>query len=192
MIVLSNYQGITKTLILKVKYKSVFDVSKTLIDIFIQQHPSFPFLPDLVTYIPLYPSREKERGFNQSLLLAKLLAENYGWAFARILTRIKNNKPQMSINNFQLRKRNIKGVFSIKPTALIKGKNVVIIDDVATTGATIFEATKVLKRNGAKTVWGMVMARKQPFGHLSKDNCSIKASSQHIAHLPNLPYLYPV
>lgn len=162
MIVLSDYQGITKTLILKVKYKSVFDVSKTLIDLFIQQHFFFPFSPDLVTYIPLHPSREKERGFNQSLLLAKLLAENYGWPLARILTRIKNNRPQMSINNFQLRKKNIKGVFSIKPAVLINGKNVLIVDDVATTGATIFEATKVLKRNGAKTVWGTVMARKQP------------------------------
>ena len=162
MVVLSDYRGITRTLIQKVKYKSVFDLSKTLADIFIQQYPSFFFTPDMVTFIPLYPSREKARGFNQSLLLAKLLAKNYGWAFVQILKRVKNNKPQMSINNYQLRRKNIKGAFAVQQAGLIKGKDVVIVDDVTTTGATILEATKVLKRNGVRTVWGMVLARKQP------------------------------
>lgn len=114
----------------------------------------------LLIPIPLHKRKKKQRGFNQSELLAKTVASHFSLNFyPEILLRIKNNPPQVKINNFSDRKKNSENIFQISNPNIIKNKWVILIDDVYTSGATMQEAAKILKKNGAKKVIGLVLAR---------------------------------
>jgi len=112
--------------------------------------------------IPLNKKRSNWRGFNQTELLGRMIASSFGWKFSsNLLLRKKFTKPQAGLGKKE-RRKNVKDAFAINPQfAKIKNDNleVVIFDDVFTTGSTLKEACKVLKRNGFKTVWGLVLAK---------------------------------
>lgn len=113
----------------------------------------------IIVPIPLHAQREKERGFNQSQEMAQRLIADYPLMPA--LLRKINNKPQAEIANSQERHKNITGAFVINPpyqNAVAK-MNIILIDDVHTSGATISEAAKVLKENGAKKIIALVLAK---------------------------------
>jgi predicted amidophosphoribosyltransferase len=106
------------------------------------------------------------RGFNQAELLARYLGTNLTPGFeimvsTKALLRNKYTIPQMQIKNNLQRKTNIKGSFSLNKDCknLIKNKNILLVDDIATTGSTLFECTKILKKKGAKKVYGIVLAK---------------------------------
>ena len=112
--------------------------------------------------IPLHPWRDNWRGFNQAEILGQEIAHNMGWDFRNdILVRTKFRKPQTEVKESKKRRVNVRGVFSISPNAPITQlpSNLILFDDVWTTGATIKEAGKVLKRRGAKFVWALAIAR---------------------------------
>ena len=112
-----------------------------------------------VTAIPLGNKRLRWRGYNQAEELAKTLAITLGLETNfRILKKIRSNLVQADLDK-NMRKENVKGIFSCPNIAEVKGKNILIIDDVYTTGATMEEAAIVLKSAGAKRVWGIVFAR---------------------------------
>lgn len=106
--------------------------------------------------IPLSPKRLRGRGFNQSELIAKYLSDTI---ITNVLYKTKETVSQVSIKDREKRLNNLKGSFAVKNAELIKDKNIILIDDVSTTGTTIGEAKKVLKEAGAKRVIGMVVAR---------------------------------
>jgi len=113
----------------------------------------------IVTAIPLDNKRLRWRGYNQAEELAKALADILGIENDFIfLKKIKSNRIQADLNKDQ-RKENVKGIFSCPDRSRVEGKNILITDDVYTTGATMEEAAIVLKRAGAKKVWGIVFAR---------------------------------
>ena len=114
----------------------------------------------LVIPMPLHSRRERLRGFNQSYLIARHLVLRLGGVEIAdtVLKRVKPTRPQTALSA-SLRKINMKGVFAVSEKNSIKGKTVLLIDDVKTTGATIEEAARVLKREGAKRVWAAVVAR---------------------------------
>ncbi|MBI3442791.1 MAG: ComF family protein [Candidatus Sungbacteria bacterium] len=108
--------------------------------------------------IPLHKARERERGFNQSLLIAKILGEKLGIEVKRdVLQKIKKTAPQMSLLREE-RLKNLAGTFAIQNSLPVRGKIMVLVDDVKTTGATLEEAARVLKRSGAKQTWAMTVA----------------------------------
>ncbi|MEK7590278.1 MAG: ComF family protein [Patescibacteria group bacterium] len=109
--------------------------------------------------IPLHPARERQRGFNQSFLLAEKLAENLNLTLANSLLREKNTKPQAEIEDLKKRRENVVDCFIANNTGEIKGKNILLVDDVSTSGSTLNEAAKVLKAAGAKKIIGLVAAR---------------------------------
>lgn len=113
----------------------------------------------VVTYIPLYYSREKKRGFNQSKLLAELISKNFNLEMAGVLKRIKNNPPQAKTKNYNERAQNISGAFQIINSEKIKNRNVLLIDDVYTSGATMSEAARILKQNGANKIIALAVAK---------------------------------
>jgi len=101
----------------------------------------------------------KQRGFNQAEEIAKELS-----SFLKIplvsdcLTKIKETLPQVELSG-KKREENIKGVFLVKNNEKTRGRKVLLVDDVYTTGSTMEEAARVLKTAGAKEVWGVVVAR---------------------------------
>jgi len=110
--------------------------------------------------VPIHKRRENWRGFNQSKLLAKLLADIFQMEHAPdVLTRIKNTAPQADIKERAERMENIKSVFGCHNPAKISDRSILLIDDVCTTGATLNECAMVLKNNGAKSVIALVLAR---------------------------------
>lgn len=123
----------------------------------IRQSQSRP--PDLVVALPLAPKRLAGRGFNQSALLAERTARMLGIDYAAHgLLKVRDTPPQAGLNR-AARLKNVRGVFNCDAVHLLAGKHVAVVDDVMTTGATLFEAAKVLKKVGAVSVSAWVLAR---------------------------------
>jgi ComF family protein len=112
---------------------------------------------DLIMPMPLHPQRLKERGFNQSLEIAKLLAKRHHLPLNyNACTRIKYTPPQASLP-LKERTKNIKGAFAVNVD--LTNKRIAIVDDVMTTGASLNELAKMLKKAGAAHVECWVVAR---------------------------------
>jgi competence protein ComFC len=114
---------------------------------------------DLIVPVPLHPVKLRERQFNQSELLASLLAGKMNISVARNkVKRIKYTAPQTELNRDQ-RLRNVRGAFRVRKNADFNEKAVLLVDDVLTTGATLHECAKALKGAGAKKVVALALAR---------------------------------
>jgi len=112
----------------------------------------------LIIPVPLHPRRERSRGFNQAEALGRVVADKLLLKLeSGFLIRKLYKAPQAKLGEEE-RKRNIQGSFGWKGENL-KGRSVVLIDDVVTTGSTLNECARVLKENGAGEVWGLVVAK---------------------------------
>ncbi|MFA5249257.1 MAG: phosphoribosyltransferase family protein [Candidatus Paceibacterota bacterium] len=113
--------------------------------------------------VPLCAKKERERGYNQSNELAKILSRAWGTELcSENLIKIKNTPAQATLGKAQ-RKENLKNCFAVKRKEEIEGKRIYLIDDVYTTGATMEECAKTLKEAGASQVWGITVARELKF-----------------------------
>jgi ComF family protein len=112
----------------------------------------------IIIPVPLHYRRKNWRGFNQSELLGESFAQKYNFRYDnKNLIRIKNNKPQAKLSD-KKRKNNIKNCFAWKGEDL-KDKNIILIDDVATSGSTLNECAKLLKYHGARKIWCLTVAK---------------------------------
>jgi competence protein ComFC len=112
--------------------------------------------------IPLHKKRYKMRGFNQAELIAISLFRKNPSVFSintKNLIRIKNTNPQAKIKNRSERYTNISQSFDVLNPEIFKNKNIILIDDITTTGATLLEAKKILEKSGAKNVYGFTLAQ---------------------------------
>ena len=125
-------------------------------------HPP-PWLPetpiDAVLAMPLSAPRLAERGFNQSQLLARRIATAYGWPLLDKSAVLRQHRPPQSTLSRDKRRQNVRGVFRV--AADVKNCNLLLIDDVVTTGATIYELAQSLKRAGAAAVYAWALAHPQ-------------------------------
>jgi ComF family protein len=140
-----------------------FRADLTLTDFFVQAMVSSTranpatLLPDLLVAIPIANQRLAERGFNQAALLADGIGQTMNIEVAhRAVLKVRETPPQSGLSR-EARKQNIRGAFAC--SSPLNGKRVAVIDDVMTTGATVSEAAKVLKRAGAEHVEVWVLAR---------------------------------
>ncbi|OGZ44921.1 MAG: hypothetical protein A3C84_01040 [Candidatus Ryanbacteria bacterium RIFCSPHIGHO2_02_FULL_48_12] len=110
--------------------------------------------------LPLHKRRRRERGFNQSELLAQTISERLGISLlpGDTLVRIRSTPPQLSMKSRAARLENLRDAFAVQTTNEITGKTILLVDDVSTTGATLNEAARALKAAGAREVWGLVVA----------------------------------
>ena len=114
---------------------------------------------DLIVAVPLHISRLRERGFNQSELLAEGLGRAVSLEVDRyILERVRPTGSQAGMTSKE-RQANVRGAFSLRRGADVAGKRILLIDDVYTTGATVKECSKVLKKGGAGVVNVLTLAR---------------------------------
>lgn len=112
---------------------------------------------DGVVPVPLHRVRENWRGFNQAMILAEILAESWGVKVLEVVKRRKATRPVAELGKKE-REREILGAFELVNMELIKGKRLVVVDDVITTGGTMKEVAKVLKKGGARWVGGWALA----------------------------------
>lgn len=170
-----EYRGLTARVVQEIKYRLVRDLvgeigsladsqlkgqaAKRYLDFwrFMGQEP-------IVVPVPLHRSRLHWRGFNQAEAIGKRLAQAWQVPLgARLLERTKATQPQVELKG-EARRNNVKGVFQLhhrlnQVKNVLKGKRLLLIDDVWTTGSTMRECGKVLKRAGADQVWGLTLAQ---------------------------------
>lgn len=157
-----KYAGeIIRELIYRLKYNRLQIIaeffSQCLAEYFRRFNIHFPKSVILIP-MPLHRSRERARGFNQASLIVNHLAQELGlMVVEKALVRLKNTKPQTGLNRDE-RGKNVIGAFGVKNHLAVKGKDILLLDDVLTTGFTMNEAARVLKEAGAKRVWGVTVA----------------------------------
>lgn len=164
IIIAADYdEKIVSRLIIVFKYKFVKSIACYLADLLAMflldlKNSGFNLSDFLIIPVPLSKKRKRWRGFNQAEEIAKLLAGHLKLPLlSGGLLRIKHTRPQVKLNEAE-RKKNLAGCFSWKGENLC-GRKILLVDDVATTGTTLNECAKVLKENGAKEVWGLVVAK---------------------------------
>lgn len=120
------------------------------------------FQEPILIPIPLSKKRYRERGFNQAELLSRGIIKNDEQKYLKlennVLIKIKETEHQANIKDRAIRLKNLANSFAVINTALIKGRNIILIDDVTTTRATLKEAKKVLKNSGAKKIIAFTLA----------------------------------
>lgn len=161
-----NYEDpLLKKLIIKYKYNFLEPLHKPL-SLFLKNFWKNYLLSSsqiidknnfLIIPIPLSKKRLKWRGFNQAELLAINFCSYFNYSLSLNLKKIKNRPPQVSLNEKE-REKNLQSVFAFKDKRL-EEKNILLIDDVTTTGATLNEAAIILKKAGAKRVEALVLAK---------------------------------
>ena len=119
---------------------------------------AFPDGFDVLTWIPVSPLRRLRRGYDQVELIAKAVGKELGIEPVSTLKKIRSNPPQSGITGEAQRKANVLGVYAVRPDADIRGKTVVLLDDILTTGATMGEAARMLRTAGAEIVYGAAVA----------------------------------
>ncbi len=113
---------------------------------------------DLAVPVPLYRERQKARGYNQTDLIFKDFLEKIGKSYdPEALVRIHHTRVQSTLDK-EARKRNMAGVFHVNRGRELRGRSILLVDDIYTTGVTMHEAARELKRAGAKDVMGMTLA----------------------------------
>jgi len=114
----------------------------------------------LVLPVPLHKKRLRERGFNQAEEIAKILASRLGLEMrADILKKVKDTPHLTKVKDKDERRKSVRDSFEISEPAVVKGKTVVLVDDVYTSGATTGEIIKILRRKGAENVVVFVLAK---------------------------------
>lgn len=158
---LGFYDTVLRTTIHHFKYRKQVGVLREmdlLLEKYFQENPDFG-QNFTVSPIPLHFNKMKERGFDQAFLIARQVARVLKLPLeGGLLRRVKATSPQATMTRAE-RARNIKGAFEINRPELVKGKNILLVDDVFTTGATVNEAAKILKKKGAGKVYVFTLGR---------------------------------
>jgi competence protein ComFC len=155
------YEGVIQDLIHQFKYNNkqfLGPVLARLINEFIQEYSMSLDFIDQIIPMPLYSTRMREREFNQSEILSRHVAKELKKdVLSGLLIRSRNTFSQTGLKNNQ-RLENVKGSFKVTNKELVVGKNVLLIDDVLTTGATASEAALTLKNAGTNIVFVLTLA----------------------------------
>ncbi len=116
---------------------------------------------DSITWVPLSRRRLHRRGYDQARLLAEQIAGRYGYPCVPMLKKVRDNPAQSRTGDAAKRKANVAGVYAAINEEQIKGKRILLVDDIVTTGATLSEAVKMLKAAGAGEIICIALAQKR-------------------------------
>lgn len=156
-----RYRDVVQELLRRFKYRHGFwianDLSR-LLQSCVESHFDVSLI-DAVAFVPLYPTRRHQRGFNQAELLAWLLARRLRKPLIKkALVRVRPTATQTRLTA-QERALNVRNAFKIRNARSFSGKRLLLVDDVMTTGATVNECSRMLKAGGATEVWVATVAR---------------------------------
>lgn len=145
------YAGPLKDLILSFKYKENYLAASILGEFLCQTIEENNIEYDIIFYVPLSKNSKKKRGFNQCEILAKKVSQKYNIPIAHSLVKIRETREQKILSK-EDRKKNIVNAFDVISIKDVVNKNIIVIDDVSTTGVTGLECEKILMKYGAKKV----------------------------------------
>ncbi|MFC2040750.1 ComF family protein [Chloroflexota bacterium] len=154
-----RFEGVMRQAIHQLKYRNLRALAPTLAQLLNDYLITNPMPGDVLVPVPLHRKRLRERGCNQSSLLATELSKLNNLAVVGgCLVRQRHASPQARASNVDERQRNVAGAFACCDYRL-RGKRVILIDDVSTSGVTLDACASALKAAGATSVWGLVLAR---------------------------------
>lgn len=156
-----KYENIVRKKIISYKFGEKSYLYKTFAKIILKNKKLYRFfnLYDIIIPVPMHKSKKSVRGYNQTELIAKEITKLANIKCnIKCLVKIKNTHVQSTLNKTE-RIKNVKDVFYINNAEEIKGKKVVLLDDIYTTGSTINECSKMLKQAGAKEIFVLTIAK---------------------------------
>lgn len=159
-----DYQNqLVQKLIKNYKYNYLENMAEPLLDILEKQARQIINNKNtIVANVPLHPVKKRQRGFDQTEILAKKLAKRLSLKYSPLIIRVKNNQDQAKLNKIA-RQQNVRGIFEINKKAAAnltsRGINILLIDDVATTGSTLNQAALALKNDHFQYITCLVLAK---------------------------------
>jgi len=151
------FEGPARSAVHALKYDGVKRLAEPLALLMVAALENVDWSVHMVCPVPLHRRRLQERGYNQSALLARALAERMKWEFCEeAISRVRETETQTHLNA-QQRRENVAGAFAVTP-AQVEGRCVVVVDDVLTTGATLGACAAALRAAGAQAVYGVALA----------------------------------
>jgi len=158
----ARYQGELKDVIILFKYRQFKVLGKDLARFVfkaLKREESLWWGAEAIIPVPLHPQKKRQRGFNQAEIIARELALLKGIPLEeKRLVKVKNVPPQTSLEQKE-REKNVRGAFRVVKSERVKGKILILVDDVYTTGSTLRECSLELKRAGAKEVKALTIAQ---------------------------------
>jgi competence protein ComFC len=154
-----RYEGDVRRLVHTFKFRGHSSLAPTLGRLLAHCYLEEGLEADLIVPVPLTGRRQRERGFNQALLLARELSRALDLPVSEALRRRRMVAPQAGSATAEARRRNVAGVFEASQSARVQGLRLLLIDDVATTGATLSACADALLEAGAASVSGLTLAR---------------------------------
>ena len=154
------YQDPLRTEISRFKFQNHPDHAKAYGPVLAKQIRFFlPGAYDCITWVPVSEGTLKKRGYDQAQLLAEETAKALGAQAVPLLEKIKNTPAQSSLTDGRKRESNVAGVYKVPDPKLVKGQRVLVIDDIRTTGATLEEAARTLRKAGASQIVAAAFCR---------------------------------
>ncbi|OGM29748.1 hypothetical protein A2873_02515 [Candidatus Woesebacteria bacterium RIFCSPHIGHO2_01_FULL_42_80] len=161
LILIWKYSGVVRKALIGLKFKLAFSIAEELANRAVTQLQTIQLADSLLVPIPLHPRRQNWRGFNQAEEIGKIIASKMNWVFEpKLLKRIIDTPHQIGLNKKQ-RLENISEAFVLKhkdPSLITRNPSLILFDDVYTTGSTMKEAAKVLKKAGFDNIVGLAVA----------------------------------
>ena len=156
-----KYEGLIRKIILDYKFNDKPYINKTFVNFMLKNKKMFENIQkyDTIIPVPISKKRQKERGYNQSLLIAKEIANQTKLELENnCLLKTKNIIEQSKLNK-EDREKNIQGVYELKDRQLIENKKILLIDDIYTTGSTVNECSKILIKGKPIKIGILVLAK---------------------------------
>jgi len=156
---LFRFDEVVRKSIHELKYRNLKAISPCLAELLADYLKENPLPGEALVSVPLHPRRLRERGYNQSSLLARELGKRIDLLVIEdCLIRVKQAQPQVRAVDAEERRSNVADAFACRDER-VSGKQIILIDDVCTSGATLESCAAVLKNRGATSVWGLTLAR---------------------------------
>lgn len=156
-----KYEEDIRDILIKYKFQNKSYIYKTFSQIILKDEKIYGILKkyDIIIPVPVHKKRKNERGYNQTELIAREIAKGLNIKMEKdVLIKSINTKAQSSLSKEE-RRDNIKGAFKAQNLQKIKDKNILVIDDIYTTGSTINECGRILKSTGAKSIGALTIAK---------------------------------
>lgn len=156
-----KYDGIVRKNIIKYKFNDKPYLYKMFSKIILEDKKACEFIKsyDIIIPVPVHKARKSKRGYNQSELIAKEISKELKIkTYSDVLIKINNNKVQSTLNKNE-RKENVKNAYKIINEQKINNKNIIIFDDIYTTGSTIKECIKTLKKSNVNKIGVLILAK---------------------------------
>jgi competence protein ComFC len=154
-----RFDGPVREAVYNLKYYQLRDIASEISALISEYLRSYPMEGDVLVPVPLHKNRLKKRGYNQSGIIAEKLGKLTGLpVIENSLIRIVDSLPQARSLNVEQRRNSVHNAFVCKDD-ILKNRQVILIDDVCTTGATLEACAAALKKGGVSSVWGVTFAR---------------------------------